>query len=89
MHVIVLRVSFACLCLQMETRNRGLFVPYWTYPVWLSRPKESSILLHIASAGKDLKAIEDSYKCFFLIGVITVIDLKINPGRFASEARPE
>jgi hypothetical protein len=28
MDVIVLRVSFACLCLQMETRNRGLFVPY-------------------------------------------------------------
>lgn len=26
MDAIVLRVSFACLCLQMETRNRGLFV---------------------------------------------------------------
>jgi hypothetical protein len=87
MDVIVLRGSFACLCLRVETRSRGLFVPYWTSQVWLSRPKESTILLHNASAGEDLKAIEYSYR-YFLIGMITVIDFKINPGRFASEVRP-
>jgi hypothetical protein len=27
MDLIVLRGSFACLCLQTETRSRGLFVP--------------------------------------------------------------
>jgi uncharacterized radical SAM superfamily protein len=87
MNVIVLRGSFACLCLQTETRSRGLFVPYWTYQVWLSRPKESTIFLHNASAGEDLKAIEDSYR-FFLIGVITVIGFKIKfrPFHFRSEA---
>jgi hypothetical protein len=50
MDVIVLRVSFACLCLQMETRNRGLFVPYWTYQAWLSRPKRQFCCISLPPA---------------------------------------